>query len=225
MNNKTILVVVAHPDDEVLGCGGTIARHASTGDKVVVLCLGDGVSSRDTNCKGDLEKRREAASKAASIMGVHELKCLSYPDNRMDTVPLLNIIKDIENLIDAIKPDIVYTHHYADINVDHRCVHDAVIVACRPQPYFSVSQLIFFETASSTEWRPNSSLPNFSPNLYIDITKYLPIKNAALHAYNGEMRPFPHPRSIEAIEYLAKWRGACSGFSAAEAFSIGYWRK
>ena len=94
MNNKTVLVVVAHPDDEVLGCGGTIARHASAGDKVVVLCLGDGVSSRDAIREVDLERRREAALKAASIMGIHELRCLSYPDNRMDTVPLLNIIKD-----------------------------------------------------------------------------------------------------------------------------------
>jgi LmbE family N-acetylglucosaminyl deacetylase len=139
----------------------------------------------------------------------------------MDTVPLLDIVQDIERVLDRSKPIIVYTHHAGDVNVDHRRVHEAVITACRPQPGQCVRQLLFFETLSSTEWRPSASLPAFEPQWFIDISDTLALKLQAMAAYAPELRAFPHPRSLAAIEHLARWRGASIGLPAAEAFVLG----
>jgi LmbE family N-acetylglucosaminyl deacetylase len=139
----------------------------------------------------------------------------------MDEVALLDVVQDIERVIGRCLPNIVYTHHAGDVNIDHRRVHDAVVAACRSQPGFCVRQLLFFETPSSSEWRPPASTPVFAPNWFVDISDYLPQKLAALAAYSDEMRAFPHPRSVEAVRHLAGWRGATAGLFAAEAFELG----
>lgn len=221
MSAHSVLVVVAHPDDEVLGCGGTIAVHRAAGDRVEVLVLGDGVTSREERAGPDLlDERRRMATRANEILGVNELTLLGYPDNQMDTVPLLDIVKEIERAIERSRATVVYTHHAGDVNVDHTCTHDAAIAACRPQPGSSVRRLLFFETPSSTEWRPPGPR-EFVPNWFSDISRTLDTKLAALQAYDKELRSFPHPRSLAAVEHLARWRGATAGVAAAEAFQLG----
>ena len=222
MSTSSILVVAAHPDDEVLGCGGTIARHTRAGDRVTVLIMADGVGSRGIEPAGKpLDERRECARRASQTLGVHELILLSYPDNQLDSVPLLQLVKEVETVIDRCGPTIVYTHHRDDVNVDHTRTHDAVITACRPQPGGRVERLLFFETASSTEWRPVGSGAAFAPSWFIDISATLPVKLEALAAYGAELRDFPHSRSLAAVEHLARWRGAAAGMAAAEAFELG----
>ena len=222
MSQYSVLVVAAHPDDEVLGCGGTIARHHGAGDSVTVLILADGVSSRNGDPDGAVfEARRQSARRANEILGVDDLILLRYPDNRMDMVPLLDIVKDIERVIERCRPTVVYTHHAGDVNIDHACTHHAVIAACRPQPGYCVRKVLFFETPSSTEWRPPGSLSIFAPNWFMDISATLSSKLEAMAAYAAELRDFPHPRSVAAVEHLARWRGASVGLAAAEAFELG----
>ncbi len=222
MSRQSVLVVAAHPDDEVLGCGGTIARHRQAGDLVAVITMTDGLSSRDGGATpAEIEERRQAAVRANEILGVIDLTLLSYPDNRMDTVALLDIVKDIEHAIERCKPTVIYTHHSGDVNIDHTCTHHAVIAACRPQPGRGIQRLLFFETPSSTEWRPPASSEVFAPNWFTDISETLDAKLKAAAAYGRELRDFPHPRSLAAIEHLARWRGATAGMAAAEAFALG----
>jgi LmbE family N-acetylglucosaminyl deacetylase len=228
MRNKSILVVAAHPDDEVLGCGGTIAKHARAGDRVHILILAEGSTSRKgTRSKGlasssaELRKLRDAARQAGKILGAAGVALEGLPDNRLDGLELLDVVKRIEKLIAVVRPSAVYTHHSGDVNIDHRIAHDAVIAAVRPQPGNPVSGLFFFETPSSTEWRPPNSAPGFLPTHFVDIAETLDLKMAALRAYSSEMRPWPHPRSYRAIEHLARWRGATVGREAAEAFETG----
>lgn len=222
---QTILVVAAHADDEALGCGGSMARWAGEGRSVHLLLLADGEGARgdaaDPALSKKIEKRRAATEVAAKILGVSTVTMLSFADNRMDGVELLDIVKAVESRIDAVKPDTVLTHHAGDVNVDHRVVHDAVLAACRPLPGHCVKHLLFFEVASSTEWRPAGSGQDFVANFFVDIAATLDVKLRALQAYRDEMRSFPHPRSPEAIEALARWRGACCGVPAAEAFVLG----
>jgi LmbE family N-acetylglucosaminyl deacetylase len=220
------LVVAAHPDDEVLGCGGTLARMASRGHPVHVLLLADGETSRATGAqprggRNRLAKRRKAAEAAGEILGLSSLQLLDLPDNRLDSLALLDVVQQVEAVVQRYRPAIVLTHHAGDVNIDHRVAHDAVIAACRPQPGHSVRTLLFFEVPSSTEWRPPSSAPPFDPNWFVDISATLRKKLQALEAYEAEMRPFPHPRSVEAVKALAKWRGASMGMVAAEAFVLG----
>lgn len=224
---KTILVIAAHPDDEVLGCGGTMARHAAMGDSVHSIILAEGITSRDKERNRDLHSEeftilRSAAQKANDILGVKQLKLFDFPDNRLDSMDRLDIVKVVEELINNIKPDIIYTHHIGDVNIDHRRIHEAVLTAVRPIPgNHHVEELLYFETASSTEWMTAGSAPAFTPNWYVDIEKTLPLKLKALEAYEYEMREWPHARSIKALDYLAKWRGANIGVEAAEAFMLG----
>ena len=223
---SNVLVIAAHPDDEVLGCGGSIAWHTSRGDNVIVLILADGVGSRQCSDKqeknsSEVEVRQLNAKNANKILGVKELVMLSYPDNQMDSVPLLDVVQQIECVINIHNPSVIYTHNSSDVNIDHRVVHDAVIAACRPQPGSNIRQLLFFEIPSSTEWRPPASRVMFSPNWHINITDTLAIKLEALSIYESELREFPHSRSIAAVEHLACWRGASVGLHAAEAFELG----
>lgn len=216
----TALVVAAHPDDEVLGCGGTIARWAAQGCPVHVLILADGESSRPGDAPA-LAARRESSREANRILGSASVDLLDYPDNQLDTLPLLTLVKEIEARISRFRPAVILTHHSGDVNIDHRIVHDAVIAAARPQPGYPVRTLLFFEVPSSTEWRPPSSQPAFAPDWFIDISATLPAKLSALDAYREEIREFPHPRSLPACEHLAHWRGASVGLPAAEAFALG----
>lgn len=226
MNEVTkVLVVVAHPDDEVLGCGGTIARHADAGDAVQVLIVAEGATSRQQqrdreSSAEELSALARAARQAGSILGAAEVELLDLPDNRLDSLDRLDLIKLIEGRIDRHQPQVVYVHHAGDVNIDHRRLHEAVVTACRPTPGQPVRRLLSFEVASSTEWQPPGSSPAFQPNWFIDITTQWQRKRQALETYASEMRPWPHARSIAALEHLARWRGAQVGVEAAEAFCL-----
>lgn len=224
MMSKTVLVIAAHPDDEVIGCGGTMARLAAEGSAVHLLVLADGETARNVSNSDSQQLvavRANAAHRAAQILGCANVQLHEFPDNRLDTIALLDVVRVIEDAIDRVKPEIVFSHHAGDVNVDHRVVHDAVLAACRPQPNHPVRQLYYYEVASSTEWRtPHSGCP-FVPNTFIDISKTLATKRRALEIYDSEMRAFPHARSFEALEALARWRGTTVGVAAAEAFVLG----
>jgi LmbE family N-acetylglucosaminyl deacetylase len=215
-------VVAAHPDDEALGCGGTIAKHAVGGDEVVVVFLADGVTSRQpsTDHSAGISRRQKAARSAASILGIRDVRFGDLPDNQLDKVPMLTIARAVEVVVGEVHPTTVYTHFAHDLNVDHRLVHEAVLTAVRPQPGSGIATVLTFETPSSTEWRAPNPAFAFLPNWFVDITDTLDVKLLALDAYEEEMRPWPHARSREAVEHLARWRGATIGRQAAEAFVL-----
>lgn len=225
MSRLEVLVVAAHPDDEVLGCGGTIARHSDAGDRVHVLIVVEGSTSRqlmrdrDKN-RDELSVLAQAAQHAATILGAHGVELLDFPDNRLDSVDRLDLVKKIEERIVKYQPQVVYVHHAGDVNVDHRRLHEAVVTSCRPTPGHVVKRLLSFEVASSTEWQPPGSAPVFQPNWFVDISSQWQRKQEALLAYTSEMRNWPHARSLEAVEHLARWRGAQVGVEAAEAFCL-----
>lgn len=223
-SKKRILIVVAHPDDEILGCGGTMARHSSRGDDVFVVILGEGVTSRDE--KRDREKRvkeiadlRRHVEVANQIVGTKKTFLFDFPDNRFDSVPLLDIVKVVEGIKKEIEPDIVYTQHRGDLNIDHRITFQAVLTAFRPLKGERAKEIYAFEVPSSTEWafgRENY----FIPNLFVDIEDTMDKKIKAMRAYSNEIREFPHPRSEAALEALARNRGTMVGLECVEAFEI-----
>ena len=220
----SVLVIAAHPDDEVLGCGGTMAKLAAQGAAVHIAFLSDGVTARagDKASHGAaLAGRRAAAEKACRLLGASVAHFGDFPDNRMDQVALLDVIQAVERLIERYRPGLVLTHHAADLNVDHRIVHQAVLTACRPQSGNTVRTLLTFEVPSSTEWQSPALVPPFVPDWFVDISATLAQKLAALKEYAGELRAWPHPRSSQAVEHLARWRGATIGVDAAEAFMLG----
>ena len=216
---KRVLAVAAHPDDEVLGCGGTLARHAQRGDEVHILVLADGVSARGSD-QSDIERRRQAATVSSQVLGAHSLMLESLPDNRMDSRDLLDVIQVVEKVVDEMTPHIVYTHHHGDLNVDHRIAHDATLTACRPTGGHCVELLAAFEVLSSSEWATPSSGTAFLPNFFVDIADTFDLKLKALNCYADEMRAFPHPRSIRAVTALAELRGSTIGAAKAGAFAI-----
>ena len=218
--NRTVVVFAAHPDDDILGCGGTIAKLAQNGSKVHVVFLADGESSRDDieDIDNLILQRKQNAKKALKILGCDSIDFLDFPDNRLDSLDLLDVVKSIERFIDEYKPNIIFTHYAYDLNIDHQITHYAVVTACRPKPEFCVEELLFFEVPSSTEW---NLLKAFMPNYFVDISSTLSLKLDALNAYKNEIKSFPHPRSIKAIESLSYYRGSLSGCKAAEAFIIG----
>lgn len=215
--NKNVLIVAAHTDDEALGCAGTIARHVAEGDNVYAIFLADGVSSREDSNNSSHEYRESAAEKARKILGISENYYLGLPDNRLDSIPMLEIVKTLEPIVKDISPQIIYTHHHGDLNIDHRIAHQSILTACRPMPASSCQEIYAFEVVSSTDWA-NPGLNPFLPNHYVDITNYLEIKNQALLAYEIEMRNAPHTRSINHVNHLAFHRGHTVGVHAAEAF-------
>ena len=219
---KSILVVAAHPDDEVLGCGGYIANQVWSGDEVFVTFLSDGVTSRQGNLGlQEIESRRNAARLASKVLGASDVSFGDFPDNKLDAVPLLEIIKSIEAVVERVRPQIVLTHFGGDLNIDHRIVNQAVLTACRPTVDQVVKQIMFFEVSSSTEWQVPTEGQAFVPNWFEDISQTLELKVKALLMYEHELREWPHPRSVKAIEHLAHWRGASCGVDAAEAFVLG----
>ena len=225
MRNKKILIIAAHPDDEVLGCGGTMAKWANEGAEVYALIMAEGATSRDKtrdreSRNVDLAHLGLAAQKASDLLGIASVELLSYPDNRMDSVDLLDVVKSVEDRIKKINPDTVVTHHSADLNIDHQVIHEAVMAACRPQPGHPVKRILSFEVPSSTEWQSPTFGNSFIPNWFEDISDTLELKIRALEAYETEMREWPHARSIKAVEHLARWRGASIGREAAEAFIL-----
>ena len=194
-----VLVVAAHPDDEVLGCGGMIARQDNHTD-LLILC------------------RRNLAHiipKVGVILGIKKINLGNFPDNRFDSVPLLDIIETIEQAIRRHNPDIIYTHSETDLNIDHVLTYKAVMTACRPG-LTSVREIYSFEVLSSTEW----STEPFAPNVFVDISSTLSKKIEAMQLYSGELKQWPHSRSIEGIVTNAAYRGMMSGMKSAEAFKL-----
>ena len=218
MYKKTILIVAAHPDDEILGCGGTVAKLAQEND-VYSLVLGEGVTSRDnkrqlSKRKTDLASLQNEMKKANKILGVKQVFCANLPDNRFDSVALLDITKQVEKMIAKVNPTIIYTHYGKDLNIDHQMTYQAVLTATRPLPGNTVKEIFAFETVSSTEF--NFPL-SFSPDTFSDIDQWLDLKINALAEYS-EMRDFPHPRSLEFVKHVAKYWGVRVGLESAEAF-------
>ena len=228
-----ILVIVAHPDDEVLGVGATMLKHVENGDHVRVVYMATGITARKSsgyknvaayeNDESELKKMQNEihtlqkdAKNACSILKINDIRFHEFPDNEMDSIPLLKIVKAIEGEINDMSPDRIYTHHYGDLNVDHRTIYNAVLTACRPINS-SLKDLICFEVASSTEW---NYPPSFKPNYFVNIDNQLESKIKAMEAYKSEVREFPHPRSSENLRMIAgKW-GTVSGQKSAEAFEI-----
>jgi len=223
-DTDSVLVVVAHPDDEVLGCGGTMARLAQEGHEVRVAILAEGITSRSPQREladpKQLHHLHQQAQQAADKLHVKEVVVASLPDNRLDTVPLLEVVKLVEDLIEKFGPEVIYTHHPGDLNVDHGVVHRAVLTATRPMPGQKVREIFAFEVPSSTEWAFHRLEPTFRPNVFVDITGTLEAKISALACYETETRKFPHPRSPEALRAIAARWGSVAGFQAAEAFEL-----
>lgn len=224
MDTKRILVIAAHPDDEILGAGGAMAKHVANKDQVVVLILGEGVTSRkgDERAEDKVTALGEQSKSANDIIGVSSIHYANFPDNKFDTVPLLSIAQTIEAIAEEFKPNIIFTHHHGDVNVDHRLTSDAAQSAFRPMQGSTVEAIYAFEIASSSEWnfRHGSA---FRPNVYLDISgESLNKKIAAMEAYATEIREFPHPRSSKYLRALATVRGGQVGIMEAEAFELVY---
>jgi N-acetylglucosamine malate deacetylase 1 len=257
-----VLVVAAHPDDELLGVGGTIASHIADGDQVKVAVMCEGISARFSSegryelaggngtrssigvtvltaedASGSAralrpnvtarryvperfdEVRRETHA-AARILGVSDIHVGNLPDQRLETLPLSDIVKQIEVLVSDFEPDLVYTHFAGDINRDHRVLTEALFVAVRPYSAPSVKEILMFETPSSTEWSSPSLAPSFHPNVFVDITPFLAQKIAAFNCYSAEGRPYPHPRSPRALEDRAHYWGSLINRECAEPFML-----
>lgn len=220
---EKILVVAAHPDDELLGLGGTIRHLANENKELHALILAEGITARSTTRDeanpSELIELRENAKKAADILGFRSIKFHDFPDNRMDGVDLLDIIKVVSKYIDKFKPDTIFTHHHGDLNIDHRRTNEAVLTACRPVGDYCVKRIYAFETPSSTEWNYTYDEP-FKPNVYFDVTNTIEVKVKAMGCYKSESTTYPHPRSAEALRALAQFRGSNVGFRMAEAFML-----
>lgn len=227
MNKETVLVIAAHPDDEVLGCAGTMARLRQEGHPIHIAILGEGITSRYTKREeADWEavKTLHARSRqAVGLLGVQDLVIRDLPDNRFDTVPLLDVVKLVETEVQRLKPEIIFTHHGGDLNIDHCIVHRAVLTATRPLVGAPVRQIYAFEVASSTEWTFQRLEPLFRPNVFIDISATIEDKIRAMEKYEGEVRAFPHPRSLEALRAIARRWGSVAGVEYAEAFELIRW--
>lgn len=217
---KNLAAVVAHPDDEVLCCGGTLARHRAANGAVHILILATGAAARYAGeaPSAEIKALRAAADEAANRLGGAQVQFADFPDNRMDSVPLLDVVKRVEAFLADTGADAVITHHPGDINVDHGVAARAVLTATRPLPGARVRVVLAGETLSASEW--GYSAERFAPNVYVDIAASLEAKRQAMAAYAAELRAFPHPRSIEAIEHLARLRGSECGHAAAEAFAL-----
>lgn len=217
-----VLVVAAHPDDEVLGAGGAIARHVDVGDVVTVLILGSGLSARltqpDALASQDLDALQADARTSADILGVSDLRLLDLPDNRFDSLALLDIIKSVEHVVDAVEPQVVYTHHPGDLNIDHQRTAAAVLTACRPEPRHTVRRILAMEVPSATGWGDPAQA--FVPSVFLDIGAVLERKLQAIAAYRSELRAYPHARSLESIEARARAWGSQVGLVAAEPFVL-----
>ncbi|MDC3164315.1 PIG-L family deacetylase [Prochlorococcus sp. AH-716-F13] len=218
--DEIVLIIVAHSDDESISMAGTICKHVNKGDKVYVISMTDGVSSRNNLDKDLIEKRKEASIKASKILGFKWGKCFNFSDNLMDKVPLLDVVKAVEINKQNYKPSLVYTHSISDLNIDHRVVANAVLTAFRPHPLEICKEIRLFEIASATDYGNSAITGSFAPNLFIDISNNWDLKKEALFAYSDEMRDYPHSRSIKGIKNLAKIRGNQVGLNLAEAFQV-----
>lgn len=217
---EIVLVVVAHSDDESISMAGTIRKHVDNGDTVFVVSMTNGVGARNRTTKNEIMKREESATHASKILGFNWSDCYNFTDNSMDSHPLLDVVKAVENAKIKHKPTLVYTHSGADLNIDHRVVCNAVLTAFRPLPNETCKEIRLFEVASATDYGHSSVTGTFSPNLFINIAANWDVKFKALRAYATELRDYPHSRSVEAIMNLARIRGNQVGLELAEAFEV-----
>jgi len=220
----SVLCIAAHPDDEVLGVGGTLARHAAEGADVHVCILSDGVTSRyddeDTPAaQAEIERRRDRARQACEALGA-SVSLHDFPDNRFDTVPLLDIVQRIESEIEEYEPSVIFTHHYGDLNVDHELACRATVTATRPLADSSVERVLAFETLSASEWAVPEPSNAFQPTTFVNIDGHLDTKLEALSVYEQELREPPHPRTPETVRQNATVWGAKTGLDAAEPLEV-----
>lgn len=213
-----VVVVAAHPDDEILGPGATLAKHARAGDAVHAVVLAEGATSRYE--AGMKESLHEAGDRAARAIGFASIRFESFPDQRLDSVPLIEITQRVEKILETLDPAVVYTHFGGDVNLDHGVVARAVLTACRPYRFPGLRRLAAFETPSSTEWGAPCEGSGFRPNLFVDVTSTLDAKIAAIECYESELRPYPHPRSARALRERAAYWGSVAGRAAVEPFMI-----
>lgn len=220
---KNVLIVAAHPDDELLGVGGTVRKLANSGTQVHAVILAEGLTSRsekreDTE-QSELNKLQNDARMAACEVGYAGIDFCGYPDNRMDGIDLLDVVKTVTSFIRKYTPDTVFTHHHGDLNIDHQRTCEAVLTACRPVGEYCVRRIYAFETPSSTEWNYRYSEP-FCPNVFFDVTDTLEAKIRGMACYRTESTVYPHPRSPEALKALARYRGSAVGVEMAEGFEL-----
>ncbi|WP_458700355.1 PIG-L deacetylase family protein [Sulfurospirillum sp. 1307] len=212
--NKKILIVAAHPDDEVLGCFGTVARLIKEGYEAYTLILGEGKTSRGEG-KKEIEELKQEIKKANDKIGIKKVFTYNFPDNSFDSIPLLDIVKTVLHVKEKVKPNIIFTHYENDLNIDHRLTYQAVITATRPMEDEYVKEIYSFEILSSTEWNYPLS---FSPDTFFDISDTIDLKIDAMREYQSELCAFPHPRSLEGIKLNANYWGMRVGKQAVEAF-------
>jgi LmbE family N-acetylglucosaminyl deacetylase len=221
---KKVLVIAAHPDDEVLGCGGTMARLAAEGAEVHVVILANGLTSRPdfdaAQAAAALKVHHDRAERAGKLLDAASVQVLGFSDQKMDTLPLLDITQAIEREIERLQPDTVFTQHGGDLNMDHVITYRATLTATRPMAGRSVRRVYAYEVASSTEWAFQRFEPRFHPSVFFDIASTLEKKIAAMQVYESETRAFPHPRSPEALRAIAHRWGSVVGVQAAEAFEL-----
>ena len=211
-----VLVVAPHPDDEILGCGGTIARHVSQGDTVYV-CIVTTAYTPDWS-KEYIEHRHTEITNSNSILGIKKTFFLDFPTAKLDTISRKEINESLHSVVQRLKPEVVYIPHGGDIHLDHRIVHESALVALRPSSNSSTIRTLAYETLSETEW--GRSLKHFIPNVFVDITDFLELKKNAMKAYGSELRQEPNPRSLNSIEALARKRGSEVNVSCAESFML-----
>ena len=220
ITKKKILVLVAHTDDESFGCGGFIKKLKNNKNKIYAISFTDGVGSRNQNNKYKVKKRNDASKKAAKILGFKWLAQFNFPDNQLDKISILEITKIIEKFKNKINPDILLTHNFFDLNIDHRIIAEAALTAFRPEPKQNLKKFITFEVPSATDYRMLKNSKNFIPNFFVDVSHTMESKIKAIKAYKGEVKPKPHSRSLSGIKNLNRLRGNQSGLNYAEAFEI-----
>lgn len=221
---KRVLVLAAHPDDEVIGCGGTIARLTNAGAEVFITIVANGITSRK-NIPGDampglLQVHHERARQAGAFLGAKEVRVLGFQDQKLDTIPLLDLTQAIEEEISRLQPDAVFTQHGGDLNLDHSLTFRATLTATRPMAGQGLKAVYGYPVPSSTEWAFAQFSPRFTPNTFVDISSTLDRKISAMEIYKSELRDFPHPRSLSALRAAAAHWGSNAGMTAAEPFQL-----